>query len=653
MPPFAVQQSLFRAYDIRGAQQYFTSDFIQALGAAFAKLYKAQANQSENDHKKYPYNNSHEVACDASVVKHKISNKKTTVVIGYDVRYGSDTIAYTLASILAAQEGLKVVNLGLITTPMMAFWAQRYAGHGIMVTASHSAKDTLGVKWLINNTSPSHTDIQALYKNLFFNTSAQTVHYHNKQKKSITTIDSTINLNTAFSTTNLPSKTVADTYVQAIITVFTSLHGHHKELHGHHSKYHNQHYEQQIVDSGYPTRISVAKLNLKVVIDCLHGATSKIAQPLFENFCQHVIMLNDTPDGSFPTGNPDPTEPNRLAELQQTVIVNEADIGLAFDGDGDRLMIVDNSGKVMAPDHLLYLLAQVAIDERPSAIDDTAAPRVLFDVKCSHHLPQLLSALGAAPIMTKTGSSLLRRQLQTRERQALFAGELSGHFIFNDGYFIVYDDAMYAGLRLLHWLAYTAMPTSTTMKHSADHVDTVALSTDLWGAPRDILLPYRLTDITRQLPTVISTADSYIPLSENASCDYPIVAHLISFCHYLQRIITEASSNSSAHIVDTVATAATFGLSSSCTCFVSQHIDAARAQQLLPIGTKLSCIDGIRLDFANGFGIVRESNTSHSLTVRFAGDNLGNLKEIQARFVALCLPFDTELAAQIAAITAE
>lgn len=614
MKNFAAQLPLFRAYDIRGARQYFTDEFIKALGAAFAHLYQSQDHLST----------------------HSTNAPINTVVIGYDVRYNSDTISQTLANILH-QQGLNVVQLGLITTPMMAFWAQQYDGHGIMVTASHSEKHTLGVKWLVDNTSPSSADIQAIFKTLGDISLSNTIcsqHHKNNEHPSISPIIS------------LPTHTVVATYINAITHVFTRI-------------------EQQNNKSNLPTRSTGAKLDLKIVIDCLNGATSKIAQPLFERFCQTVIMLNDTPDGTFPRGNPDPTETNRLAELQQTVIVNEADMGLAFDGDGDRLMIVDNDGKVVTPDHLLYLLAQVAMMERPILDEEWRAPEILFDVKCSHHLPRLLKKLDAIPVMSKTGSSLLRRQLQSLDNRAIFAGELSGHFIFNDDYFIVYDDALYAGLRLLHWLASTVIDSDMTAllgtntdinTDSSTHM--LLAKNDSWGTRRRSTLPYRLTDITQHLPNFVSTADNYLPLHHSAPTTCSIVDHLATLCHYLQHLVESAGVNSATarakNLPLKASQTATSGTPLLCPCFETvQQMTANQAERLLPAGTRLSCIDGVRLDFTHGFGILRQSNTSHSLTVRFAGDNLADMKEVQAHFVALCRSFNEPIAAQIAAISAE
>ncbi|WP_299188478.1 phosphomannomutase [uncultured Psychrobacter sp.] len=649
MPTFAAQLPLFRAYDIRGARQYFTTEFIAALGEVFAQLYKAQAKHtSKSRHLTSNHLKEHDVKKSNlkrhTLKEHYLKNKlvkenflacpvsqtyrsepsANVVVIGYDVRCDSDTIAHMLASRLS-EHGLTVIQLGLITTPMMAFWAQQYAGHGIIVTASHSEKNTLGIKWLVDNASPSDADIQAIYKSLTedFIPTPKTSPNPNHQRDNKSQ-DKLLNNRCAglqaTDLVSLPTDTVVSTYIDAIAQVFTRIEA-----------------QNNAPYCSSPT----SKLDLKIVIDCLNGATSRIAKPLFERFCQQVIVLNDIPDGNFPTGNPDPTEPNRLAELQQTVIINEADMGLAFDGDGDRLMIVDNSGKVVTPDHLLYLLARVAIIERPRFNKNPDMPQVLFDVKCSHHLPRLLKKLDAIPVMSKTGSSLLRQQLQSHDNYAIFAGELSGHFIFNDDYFIVYDDAMYAGLRLLHWLASTVIKSDMTAllgNETNFNTHTLPPTYDAWGARRRATLPYRLTDITWYLPTLVSTADNYLPLPENATTTCSIVHHLTILCRYLQHLVEDT---------DDVTLP-------SCHCFDSvQQITPAQAERLLPKGTLLTRIDGVRLDFAHGFGVLRQSNTSHSLTVRFAGDSLTAMAEVQTRFIALCQEFDTQVAEQIAAISAE
>ncbi len=600
MPPFAAQQSLFRAYDIRGANQYFTSSFIQALGHAFATLYNTQDSQP-----------SRNISTNASV-----ETKQNVVVIGYDMRIGSEAIAHTLSTVLA-QQGLRVIQLGLVTTPMMAFWAAQYQGHGIVATASHSAKDILGIKWLVNNKSPSSSEIQTLYHQLTDHHSCHA--YPDSQAKNpilhsenIESIDNNHDSKLPSDLLEqLPAYQVANVYIDAIAQVFEQLF-----QHTHSATAANQ-------KNAY-------KLDLVIVLDCMHGATGSITQRLFERFCQHVIFLNDTPDGNFPLGNPDPTEPNRLNELQRAVVLHAADIGLAFDGDGDRLMIVDNNGKIVTPDHLLYLLARIAITEHPNSLSDSLlASEVLFDIKCAHHLPRLLSELGTTPVISKTGSSFMRQQVQHPDNQIVFAGELSGHFIFNDNRFVPYDDAMYAALRLLHWLDQTQ---------------------------NDANDKKQLSDIIQSLPTIVSTADHYLPMPQTATTDCSLLEQLTRFCHYLQHLVDMSAHSISSSIQQRKNSClpVTTCKSSMCTCATAKaQIALKQTHELLPMGTKLSCIDGVRLDFAHGFGVLRQSNTSNSLTARFAGDSIDDLKDIQATFAALCRPFNAALAEQILAIHAE
>jgi len=602
MPYFDRQHSLFRAYDIRGSRQYFNDDFVQALGYAFAHLYRIQQDSD---------------------------NKKNIVVIGYDVRRDSDVIAYRLANTLS-ECGLQVIQLGLITTPMMVFWAEQYQGHGIIVTASHSARDVLGIKWLVNHQSPSVEDIQALYQQVIHQqliersldnsmleksglpkdglqeTGFETTDFqkvivkkdNQKVYKALSTSRHVVDNPISNQQMSLSPEQVAAHYIDAIVQVFNALYPHD-----------NQSF--------------LTKLDLMVVIDCMHGATSHIAPQLFDRFCHCVIMLNDTPNGDFPTGNPDPTEPHRLKQLQQSVINHQADIGIAFDGDGDRLMIVDNTGKVVTPDHLLYLLAKVILTERPIACTQLQSPpQILFDIKCSHHLRKLLTELGAEPIISKTGSSLMRQQIQDSAGQIVFAGELSGHFIFNDSRFIVYDDAIYAALRLLHWLA-------------ADNSNSLNPTTNL-------------ANVIYQLPNIVSTADHYLPLPVNASTDCSIIEQLTRLCVYLQQLMKVTAPLPIQAEYQVLSTCQR----TLCSCSIkSLPISIEQAKDLLPIGTTLSCIDGVRLDFAHGFGVLRQSNTSHNLTARFAGDSMAYLQDIQAKFAALCFPFDENLAAQIVAIS--
>ena len=231
----------------------------------------------------------------------------------------------------------------------------------------------------------------------------------------------------------------------------------------------------------------------------------------------------------------------------------------------------------------------------------------------------------------------MRQQIRHPDSQIVFAGELSGHFIFNDHRFIPYDDAMYAALRLLHWFAL-----------SGDGIDNT-------GNPNG---KKSLSDIIQSLPAMVSTADHYLPMPPSATTDCAIMEQLTKFCRYLQQLIPvpahhDALDNAS-HSSTVIQLPTMHCPSSVCTCAsVKSSTTLAQAQHLLPVGTTLSCIDGVRLDFAHGFGVLRQSNTSHCLTARFAGDSIDDLRDIQAIFATLCRPFSTVLAEQILAMVAE
>ena len=512
--PFFPQKSLFKAYDIRGDVTLFTDDFVWSLARVFAELFVY----------------AHQTAATTPT----LAANKPTVVIGYDARHQSQEIAKYMAY-ACQQAGLVVQWLGLTTTPMMAFMAQQFSGNGLIVTASHSQKHINGIKWLINHESPSGDDVQQLYEAL--------IGY-----KAIVPDDRLIAAirQTTYST----PKDLFATYIQAIEQAFAH------------------------INQAKRTQTTYFHAPQQIVIDCMHGATSDFAEALFSQLGYCCIMLNASPDGNFPQGNPDPTQSNRLTQLAHTVKATGSDIGLAFDGDGDRVMVIDAQGQMISPDNLLYLLSRIAIEELPSTHTSTAK-KVIFDVKCSHHVPSLIASHGATPMMTKTGSSLMRKSLQNKSDNAIFAGELSGHFIFNDGYFVLHDDAMYAAARLLNWLSHQ---------------------------------PISLNDILASLPTCISTADMYLPIADN---------------HYGQTVIARITALGKKPF---------------------KRLKSSFAVK------NVNTIDGLRLDFAEGFGILRKSNTGSFLTVRFSANDVAELRHIQSIFVDLCRTIDDNLAEQVAQI---
>ncbi|MEJ2395754.1 MAG: phosphomannomutase/phosphoglucomutase, partial [Candidatus Thiodiazotropha sp.] len=182
---------------------------------------------------------------------------------------------------------------------------------------------------------------------------------------------------------------------------------------------------------------------LKVVIDCGNAAASVVAPELYRQLGCEVVELYCTVDGSFPNHHPDPGDPKNLQALQQAVVEHQAALGLAFDGDGDRLGVIDSSGKLIWPDRLLMYLAMDVLTREPGG-------DIIYDVKCSRHLANVILSSGGRPLMWKSGHSNLKSKLQ--ETHALLAGEFSGHIMFSERWY-GFDDGLYAGARLLEILS--------------------------------------------------------------------------------------------------------------------------------------------------------------------------------------------------------
>ena len=276
---------------------------------------------------------------------------------------------------------------------------------------------------------------------------------------------------------------------------------------------------------------------LKVVVDAGNGVAGELAIATFEALGCEVFPLFCEPDGSFPNHHPDPGDPDNLASLILEVQAQEADLGIALDGDGDRLGIIDNTGINVWPDTVLMLLAADVLGRHPG-VD------VLYDVKSSRHLASFILSHGGRPIMWKSGHSRMRAKML--ETGALLGGEFSGHLYIKERWF-GFDDAIYAAARLLEIMAIEQRPSH---------------------------------ELFAELPSSPSTPEFKLLLEEGQSSD-------------LMRALE-------AHKV----------------------FDDARLVEL----------DGLRVEFANGWGLVRPSNTTPSLVFRFEADDTGALEEIKARF---------------------
>ena len=282
--------------------------------------------------------------------------------------------------------------------------------------------------------------------------------------------------------------------------------------------------------------IHVAK-PLKVVIDCGNGIAGKIAPELLAQLNCSVIPLFCEVDGRFPNHHPDPSQPKNLNDLIKAVIENGADIGLAFDGDGDRLGVVTNQGEIIWPDRVLMLYAQAILAKHPGA-------EIVYDVKCSKHLTEVILKAGGVPTMNQTGHSFMKAKMKASG--ALLGGEMSGHFFFQDRWY-GFDDALYAACRLLEILS--MHPESASVNFA-------------------------------MLPNSINTPEINIAIPDEKK---------FIFIEQLKKLL-----------------------------------DMPEA--------KLITIDGLRVEFAAGWGLVRASNTTPNLVLRFEAESQSELLRIQVLF---------------------
>lgn len=299
--------------------------------------------------------------------------------------------------------------------------------------------------------------------------------------------------------------------------------------------------EQRDINQRYQRALTediVLARPMRVAVDCGNGATGPLAPALFEALGCKVVPLYTETDGHFPHHPPDPSQPDNLAALAEAVKSGNLDLGIAFDGDGDRLGVVASDGEIIAADRLIMLFARDLLGRSPGS-------DVLFDVKCSRALPTLVRKLGGRPVMYKTGRPLIRARM--KELGAPLAGEMSGHIFFADRWF-GFDDALYAAARLLEIL-------------SLEQGDSAGVFAGL-----------RTGVTTPELAIAVSEANKF----------------------RLMQALTERAGR-------------------------------------FP-GGRANTVDGLRVDFPDGWGLVRASNTTPALVTRFEGRDQQALERIQALF---------------------
>ncbi len=317
-------------------------------------------------------------------------------------------------------------------------------------------------------------------------------------------------------------------------------------------------YSQQDIRLAYLDRIlSKHQLArpLRVGIDCGNGAASVIASDLMRMLGCQISELYCTPDGNFPNHHPDPSQPENLRDLIDLVVRQQLDIGLAFDGDGDRLNVVDNRGEILWPDRQLILLAQDILKRHPGSC-------ILYDVKCSSLVPKMIAEAGGTPQMCRTGHSYVKSQMQ--QTGALLGGEMSGHLFFKEHWY-GFDDGLYAAVRLLEVLGAQTLSAA---------------------------------QLFATIPATIATPELNIALEEGQSGDF------------MRRFV---------ELMD------------------------------FPEG-EITRLDGVRVDFADGWGLVRASNTTPSLVLRFEGETQLALDRIQRQFGAIIAAANPALIGQLAFI---
>ena len=440
--------SIFKAYDIRGiVPSTINEEMARGLGRAFGTAAMAEG--------------------------------QTTVAVGRDGRLSGPSLAEALMAGLQ-EAGMTVIDVGMVTTPMLYFAANTLCASGIQVTGSHNPKDYNGFKMVMAGRAIYGDEIQTLRAMM------ETERWTLQDGGSVRSVD-----------------VLAD-------------------------------YQARIVGG-----ITLSR-PMKIVVDSGNGIAGASAPGILRALGCEVTELFSEVDGHFPNHHPDPSKPENLRDLVAALQSSDAEIGLAFDGDGDRLGIVTKEGNTIYPDRQMMLFARDVLKRVPGGT-------VIFDVKCSQRLAPTIEEAGGVPLMFKTGHSLIKAKM--KEIGAPLGGEMSGHIFFKERWY-GFDDGTYAGARLLEILS-----------QSADG-----------------------NAVLNALPTSFSTPELNVRCAEGEA--HGLVDQLV-----------------------------------------------ARASFAAPAA--LTTIDGLRVDWPDGFGLVRASNTTPVLVLRFEGHTPEALQRIEAEMLAL------------------
>ena len=397
------------------------------------------------------------------------------ICIGRDGRLSGESLLNSLEKSLS-EYGINVKNIGLVTTPLLYFAAKKNKyKSGVMITGSHNPKNYNGIKLIINDKPVSGNEIYKLIvKNKNRSEVPGKIEYIDIKSKYIEEVKNSIQI--------------------------------------------------------------VGDVQIKVVIDCGNGAAGCIAPKLFKELGCEVVELFTEVDGNFPNHHPDPGKLENLEDLIERVKSTKADLGLAFDGDGDRVGLVTDKGQVIYPDKILMMFSKQILNKNKGSI--------IFDVKCSNALQNLIKDLGGTPIMSPTGHFHIKNGI--KDHNPLLAGEMSGHIFFNDKWY-GFDDGHYSGARIIELIS--------DSKKS-------------------------ISSLNEELPSLFSTPELNITVTDETK--FKIIEDFSTRCNLKGEKIT---------------------------------------------------IDGLRINFDNGWGLLRASNTTPKLVMRFEGNTEDDLKTIQSNFI--------------------
>lgn len=325
------------------------------------------------------------------LAKQYLGSAQQQVVLGYDARITSPFYAKILKQVLENHK-IQVHDIGCCSTPQMYFAARKSNGNGIMVTASHNPKEDNGIKWIVMSEPPTPEMIQ------------------------------------------LVADDSADVFDQALQINDLDAAKHHIK-----AEYCFNYQAALIQDIQL-------KRSLRVVLDGMHGSAGRCADLVLQKMGCEVISIRCQHNGNFPDHAPDPSTAAHLQQLQHKIKLHQADIGIALDGDGDRVVILDEHANIISPDRLLSFFAQICLLEHPEH-------EIVFDVKCSSMVKKTVEKLGGKATMIRTGSSFMRKYISQSNGGAVFGGEYAGHYVFNDGRGYGYDDGLYAALRVMEYLS--------------------------------------------------------------------------------------------------------------------------------------------------------------------------------------------------------